>query len=121
MMSYTRVIDPITVMCLNPVSLTTKDAYDATTTVIMDVCGMKGKTILVKNIDVANSLTWKISGSIDNGHEYDYAVKTEAVVASAAKESTVISDYYTHLKLEFKSTVGAAPARFVVKAAAIGI
>lgn len=98
----------------------TLNAYDATTSVIIDLRGYKEKNILVMNTGLANGLTWNILASIDDGKNYDVALKANANVAFSAQELYSSSVYYTHWMVQIKSQASGFPTTAQVKLCAIG-
>jgi len=117
----TRIFDPITAVSYVAPVVTTADAYSDVTSVILDVRGLKDKAFVMKNTGAANALSWKILGSVDDGVEYDIAVKSEADVALSSYEYYRLTDYYSHLKIQIKSKVAGNPTTAIVKFAGLGV
>ena len=101
-------IDHVAAMSLTPAAITTTDAAEDATDFLVDMRGMLDKAVLVKNTG-ANSLTYSIFGSLNDGASYDIAVKAETAVGAAAQNLYRDSDYYTHWKIRVRSTGGGSP------------
>jgi hypothetical protein len=80
-------------------------AYDASTSIVLDIQGMNNKAILIKNTG-GNSLDWRILGSFDGGATYDLTEKAEVALASTTNELYRFTNDYTHIKIDIKSTAG---------------
>lgn len=107
--------------------LTTATTADVTTTnafadaLIIDLQGIKEKSLQIKNTGGANGLSWQILGSLDGGANYDVAVKASANVAFGAVEFYNSSVYCTHWKVQVKDQVGGSHTTASVKLAGIGL
>ena len=116
----TRVIDPVLTVELTTSSVTTLDAYDASTSQVLEVRGLKDKAFVIKNTG-SKTLTWNMLGSIDGGVAYDVAIKADADILTTAYEYYRLTDYYTHVKIQMKSKLAGNPTTAVVKLAGLGI
>lgn len=115
----TRVIDRVTVTSLAPAAITTAAAYGATTDTIVDLRGLKDKALLVKNTHAANSLTYTVLGSLNDGVSYDLVIKADTAVAGLAQDLFRNADYVTHWKIRVRDTVAASNGIASLQLAAI--
>ncbi len=114
-----RVIQPVQVLSLSPLAITTANAYDAATDTIVDLRGMKDKALLVKNTHAANGITYSVLGSLNDGSSYDLTIKADTAVAAVSQDLFRNADYVTHWKIRVKSTVAAAHGTAALQIAAI--
>src|ERR1700721_1498682 len=70
--------------------------------------GAKTVTIYVTNTGGANSATFQILGSVDDGANFEAVVVASAPIATGVTVVSHITDYYTQLKVQIKATVASS-------------
>lgn len=97
--------------------------------VVFKLEGQARGTVAVYNKGTANSLTWEILGSLDNGKTFDVpVVAATALAANGTGTAVALTNWasagavptnavYTHIKVRVRSTTAATPTTAASKAA----
>lgn len=102
---------------LTPVAQATADAYADVVGSKIDTVDKDSVAITTLNSDAANSLDWKVLGSIDDVSYVE--VQAEATLAFGALGSySVAQAPFRYYKVQVKSTVPATPSEATVSAIA---
>lgn len=113
-----NVMDPISSFTERHGPIAALAAYDASTSIRIDIRGQNDKVVIVKNTG-SSALTFNILGSIDSvpdAIEWDLTHLGDTVVAPAGMNAQKFPDYYTYLLIQVKGVGGIA----TVKIAATG-
>ncbi len=84
---------------------------------IWDKSPFREVTILIMNLG-ANSLTYKLIGSIDFGVTFDVPLTSDVAVAGTVNSPELVNIPVTHIKIQVKATTGSSFT--TVKAKAMG-